>query len=169
MVPLGVCLLTKTSVFFLRTILCIGLLGISLSSFFALMLKSGGWILTHPFWCLPLLNCWYFLGRSQNNFHVYPLPGILTEGGNFYYDCIGDISSSNFATFLAYAAYYDHPMLVHNCPDLVAFQVDHPTAHIWPFSKLSPQIILREREVMALASPAALAELIPPLTKPPRP
>ena len=73
-----------------------------------------------------------------------------------------NISRGNFAAFLAYASRYELPMVVHNCPNLAIFQVDHPTAHIWPFSKVSPSIILRGVEIIALSSLAAQAVSSPP-------
>jgi hypothetical protein len=63
----------------------------------------------------------------------------------------------HFAAFLTYASHYDLPLVVHDhdCLVLAVFQVNRPTALIRPFSQISPHIILRGWEIIALTSVAA--------------
>jgi hypothetical protein len=88
-------------------------------------------------------------------FQSYPLPGLPSEGDHFYYDREVDLSRGDFAAPVAYAAHYDFSLVVHACPDIAAIQVAHPRANIHPFSKVSPRILSRGRELFALAHSAA--------------
>jgi hypothetical protein len=90
-------------------------------------------------------------------FQFYPLPGLPSEGDHFYYNQEVDLSCGNFAALVAYAAHYNLPLVVHACPNIAAFQVAHPRANICPFSKVSPRILSRGRELFALAHLAAQA------------
>ncbi len=88
-------------------------------------------------------------------FQFYPLPGLPSEGDYFYYNREVDLSCGNIAALVTYATHYDLPLVVHARPNIAAFQVACPWANICPFSKVSPRILSRGRELFALAHLAA--------------
>jgi hypothetical protein len=54
-------------------------------------------------------------------FQLYPLPDFPSEGDHFYYDRAVDLSQGGFAALVAYTAHFDHPLVVHDYPDIAAF------------------------------------------------
>jgi hypothetical protein len=62
------------------------------------------------------------------------LPGKFYESDRIYYALSADNTRGDFLAFLAFAAQYGHPIIIHDCPDLAAFQAAHPSADARPFS-----------------------------------
>jgi len=51
--------------------------------------------------------------------------------------------SGDFAALIVFGAHYGHPIAIYNCPDLAAFQVEHASAIVRPFSEVPPPILSR--------------------------
>jgi hypothetical protein len=74
-------------------------------------------------------------------FQLSPLPGNIYESDCFYYANLPDITQRGFAALLACATQHGHLIIVHDCPDLVAFQVAYPLAIVCPFLEILPTIL----------------------------
>ena len=59
---------------------------------------------------------------SPKIFQLSPLPGHIYVIDRFYYAHLAGITQGVFTTLLAFAAVHGHPVTVHDCPDIAAFQ-----------------------------------------------
>jgi hypothetical protein len=100
------------------------------------------WILTPPFW--PLLSPLPSLRL--------PLPpprffSIITKRSFLLFPS-ADIKWVYIAALLAYAAEYGHPVIVHNCSDLVAFQAAYPLANVCPILEVSVALLQQGHSIL---------------------
>ncbi len=71
-----------------------------------------------------------------------PLPGnIYNMDQYYYYDPAANVSWGNFGAVLAFALVHGHPVVVHECPDIYAFQAAHPSAIVRSLNKVPPAIL----------------------------
>ena len=68
---------------------------------------------------------------------LFPFPPNYFKRDHFYYSTFTDISQGGLTALLAYAAEYGHTFVVHNCPDLAAFQAAYPLANVHPILEVS--------------------------------
>jgi hypothetical protein len=70
-----------------------------------------------------------------------PLPGNIYDIDQYYYDPAADVSQGNFGAVLAFALAHGHPVVMHECPDIYAFQAAHPSTIVHPLNKVPPAIL----------------------------
>ncbi len=78
---------------------------------------------------------------SPRILQLSPIPGNIYKSNHFFYDCMADISQDDFGAVLAFALVHGHPAVVHECPDLQAFQVAHPLAILRPLLEVPLAIL----------------------------
>ncbi len=110
------------------------------------------------------VDMWIF-----NILHFSPIPGNIYKSDCFFCDCMADISQGDFMTVLAFALVHGHLAVVHECPNLQAFQVFHPSAIVHPLLEVPPAILAWSRFLLsrgiALAPLAAAPAPAPPAAK----
>jgi hypothetical protein len=90
-----------------------------------------------------------------------PSPGNIYDVDCFYYDPVANVSCGNFGTILAFATTHDHPVVVHECPDIHQFQSTYCSDIIHPINKVPPAIITWGLALLALGdtlAPRAVAQ-----------
>jgi hypothetical protein len=70
-----------------------------------------------------------------------PVPGNIYGMDQYYYNPAADVSQGNFGAVLAFALAHGHPVVVHECPDIYAFQAIHPFAIVRPLNNVPPAIL----------------------------
>jgi hypothetical protein len=93
-------------------------------------------------------------------FQLSPLPGNIYDVDRFFYAPSADTTHGDFAALLAFATHHGHPLTVHACPDIAAFQVAYPSAIICPYSEVPAPLLTRGRDHF-LASTAPQAPPLP--------
>jgi hypothetical protein len=73
----------------------------------------------------------------------------------YYYDPAADVSQGNFGAVLVFAVAHGHPVVVHECPDIYAFQAAHPIAVVRPLNKVPPAILAQVLLLLSNARPLA--------------
>ncbi len=109
------------------------------------------WIRVGP--CGPLTCRGSLYCRSQNFLAVSSPGGNTNEISHFYYAPSADITQGGFVALFAFAAQHGHPITIHNCPDLVAFQVAYPLDVICPFLEVPPLILFWDQELLFASRP----------------
>jgi hypothetical protein len=70
-----------------------------------------------------------------------PLPGNIYDMDQYYYDPTASFPLGNFAVVLVFASAHSHPVVVHECPNIYAFQAAHPSAAVCPLNKVPPAFL----------------------------
>jgi hypothetical protein len=98
-----------------------------------------------------------------------PIPGNIYKSDCFFYDHTADISQGDFRAVLAFASAHCHPAVVHQFPNIQAFQVGHPSAIVRPLSEVPPAILAWGWFLLSggitLAPPAVRPAPAPPAAK----
>jgi hypothetical protein len=93
-------------------------------------------------------------------FQLSPLLGNIYDIDRFFYAPLADTTHGDFAALLAFAAHHGHPLTVHACPNIAAFQVAYHLAIIRPFSEVPAPLLTRGGDLL-LASTAPQAPPLP--------
>jgi hypothetical protein len=90
-------------------------------------------------------------------FQLSPLPGNIYEVDRFYYAPSADITEGGFMALIAFASMHGHPITIHDCPNIAAFQVIFPSAIVRPFWEVPPAILRWGRDILSEAAATAAA------------
>ncbi len=93
-------------------------------------------------------------------FQLSPLPGNIYDVDRFFYAPSAGTTHGDFVALLTFAAHHGHPLTVHACPDIAAFQVAYPLAIIHPFLEVPAPLLTRGCNLL-LASTAPQAPPLP--------
>jgi hypothetical protein len=89
---------------------------------------------------------------------VSPLPG-SSDPEEFFYDPSPDCLNGAFAAAQAFFLDNGHSNIVHDCPDVAAFQASHPGISLFPLADLPAPVFGRGYELLQEAALAAVAAL----------
>ncbi len=93
-------------------------------------------------------------------FQLSFLPGNIHDVDCLFYAPSADTTHGDFEALLAFAAHHGHPLTVHTCPDIAAFQVAYLLAIIHPFMEIPAPLLTRGCDLL-LASTAPQAPPLP--------
>jgi hypothetical protein len=83
------------------------------------------------------------------------LLGNVYDMDQYYYNPAANVSQGNFGAVLAFALAHGHPVVVHECLDIYAFQAAHPSAVVHPLNKNPPAILAWGLLLLSNAQPFA--------------
>ena len=83
--------------------------------------------------------------------HVFPLPG-SSDLEEFLYDPLPYGLNDVFATARAVFLDNGHHLFVHECPDIVAFQVSYPGISLFPLTDLPAPVLGRGYKLLQAAA-----------------
>jgi hypothetical protein len=78
-----------------------------------------------------------------------PLPGNKDEVDRYYYSPRADVTTGDYAAFLAFCTHYGYPLAILHCPNLAEYQASNPSVTGEPFSNIRSPIIQRGRALLA--------------------
>jgi hypothetical protein len=78
---------------------------------------------------------------SPRIIQLSPVPGNIYDMDQYYYNPNANVSQGNFGEVLAFTLAHSHPVVVHECSEIYAFQAGHPFAIVRPLNKIPPAIL----------------------------